>query len=268
MRFDKILKGDLLLLRDKLSNLSIGRRIVRHNCYIVLVFASFLFILYCTSDNKGSVTDWLSGISDVVMSICAIIGLVFARRWFGQVLNDEGTKLALRLLEETIPEIHLGFFSFMGVSFFKTIDKEYANNNWPSLSQNVDEFKKEIELLKEKRNAVERNYDSLRRRGIDFKIDKLIEYKVMIFKLDAILQDADTICDCVRALKIRAIGPTSMLEALTFNQYSSNDYDKDMLFQILNNSIEGFFPNVNDFRNRYKTFFSGNPHIKNYFRSS
>lgn len=268
MRFDKVIMSDLLLLRYKISKLSIANRNVRFICYFVLLFTFTLFILYCSSDNSDSVTDWLSGISDILMSICAIIGLIFARRWFGQVVNDEGTKLALKLLEEAIPKIHLGFFSFADVFSFKLIDKEDANNNWPSLSQNIDEFKKEIELLKENRNVVENNYNSLRRRGVDFTIDKLIEYKIMIYKLNAILQDADTICDCVRALKIRAVGPTSMVEALAFNQYSSEGYDKDMLFEILGSSIERLFPAIQDYRKQCEVFFAGNPHIKNYFRSS
>ncbi|WP_455425110.1 hypothetical protein [Dryocola sp. LX212] len=266
MRFGQLIKSDLLSIRGKISKLSIECRSVRHNSYYILLLALLILVLYYTSDNSSSVTDWLSGISDVVMSICAITGLIFARNWFGQVLNDEATKFSLKLLEETIPEIHLGFFALSGVSFFSSIEKEDAKNDWDSLSRNVDEFKKEIELLKEKRSAVERNYNSLRRRGVTFKIDKLIDYKMMLFHFNAVLHNADSICDCVRTLKIRAVGTSSMFEALTFNQYSSEEYDKDMLLEILTNSINSSFTNIMSYRNQYQRFFSGDPHIKFYFR--
>ncbi|UYM55128.1 hypothetical protein [Leclercia adecarboxylata] len=268
MRLIRVLKSDLIFLIKKLNNLSISNNNIRIIFYSLSFFAILVFVLYFFSKGDSSFSDLLSSISDVVMTICAITGLIFARSWFGQVVNDEGTKLSLKLLEIDIPKIKIGFFALSEIAFFNVspLLNSRDNDGWATLIKHVDSYKKDIELLKESRLSVNSGYNSIRRRGISFTALKYSHYSGMLQRFDSLMTNCETICDCIYALKIRSIGTSSMYEALFFNRYSSVEYTNEDILCIFNEAIGRQFELISEYKKSFETFFSGDPHIKTYFK--
>ncbi|MCS2164577.1 hypothetical protein [Scandinavium manionii] len=217
-----------------------------------------------------SIPDWISATSDVVMAGSAIIGVLYAKKWFNQVINEEGTKLSLKLLEQTFPDLieslnkRPGQHQYLSFIADECIKGNYINNK-ETLDWFIDEFISNAKEFKRHRVDLLICMGALERRGFNLLAKKkslVIHILAACASLEILLDEA---YDLISLIRIKSSASSTMFDVMRHNRYGSNDYDSDTLLQMLKGKCVEMDNLQSECYRDYTEFVSGDPHISSFF---
>jgi|GEM_PF-5855387 hypothetical protein len=218
-----------------------------------------------------SFTDWISAAADLVMAGSAVSGVCYARRWYNQVVSDEGTKLSLKFVEYVLPEIRLSLDKIPNNTLqMKTIAGACLKNEYKEHKETfdylIDGINTNLNKFKSNRFELIQCLASLERRGFnatDSKRKYINNIAANCISIEPLLMEA---YDLISLIRLQSGITSSMYEAMRFNIFSTGRHDNQTLYDMLVIRTDVLLVQYNECLNSYDKFMEGEPHIKSYFQ--
>ncbi|USL56745.1 hypothetical protein IAQ00_13580 [Pantoea ananatis] len=91
------------------------KKILEYITYaFLMVFVMFLIVTKSTAVNET--TNWIIALSNVVMALAAVTGVVYARKYVNELATKDGYEVAIQLKEEIIPFLRPTLFQSVTIS--------------------------------------------------------------------------------------------------------------------------------------------------------
>lgn len=213
--------------------------------------------------------DWISAMSDIIMAFCAVLGIRYASKWYYQVINDEGTKIALEFLEKILPGANNNLFFTFKVSSFPDLAAACFNGSYKShkeiFDSFFDDFLKGKEKLKINISTVVDTVAALERRGISVRKDKKKYLDNFVTEIHEISALSDEIYDLLSLIRIKSGFNTSIGDAMRFNKFSEQNLDNNRLSTLLYERCLDMAQSRQMCSSHYLAFTEGDAHIRTYF---